>query len=203
MEKKSPDVSVQAPATAAPTVTRAVNAVAEPAPPSQSTTPVDGYVPKRRLARDHISIKATPVVDTTPEAVALDTDEGPDLASATKEVNQALLAREWTEYALARKREGKNSLHATLAAKAPTVSGPSAITFAIVNDVQEKYMRDEKPTLLSHLRRQLGDPALQLEVVKEAVVTKPRYTKLDRFNLMAEKNPALLKLRQELDLDLG
>ncbi len=203
VEKKSPDVTVQATAVAPPTPTRAVQAVAEQASPNASPAPVDGYVPKRRLARDHISIKATPVAEPVPEAVALDTDEGPDLTSATKEVNMALLVREWTEYALARKREGKNSLHATLAAKAPTVSGPSAITFAIVNDVQEKYMRDEKPTLLSHLRRQLGDPALQLEVVKEAVVTKPRYTKQDRFNLMAEKNPALLKLREELDLDLG
>ena len=118
-------------------------------------------------------------------------------------MNPSLLARVWSNYALAKKQEGKNSLHATLSAKEPVVVGPSAISFAIVNSVQENYMREEKPALLGHLRRELADPALQLEVVKEEVVTKPRYTKQDRFNLMAEKYPALLKLKETLDLDLG
>jgi hypothetical protein len=42
-----------------------------------------------------------------------------------------------------------------------------------------------------------------LDVVKETITVKPRATAQDRFKLMAEKNPALLLLRQELDLDLG
>ena len=76
------------------------------------------------------------------------------------------------------------------------------MSFAIVNDVQEKYLREEKPVLLAHLRRELNDPVLQLEVVKETVVVRPRYTKLDKFTIMAERNPALLKLKADLDLDL-
>ena len=83
------------------------------------------------------------------------------------------------------------------------MAGIGRITFAIVNDVQENYLRDEKPELLGHLRRALGDPALDLEVVKEEVVVRPRYTNLDKFKLMAEQNPALLKLNELLDLDLG
>ncbi len=203
-EKKSPDVSVapvQAPAMAkASSSAHPPPAGAAEPPPASS----DGYAPKRRLLRDHVSIKPVAPAQATPGGPApLDTDEGPALPTATKEVNPALLLRVWGEYALARKREGKNSLHATLAAHDPEVTGPSAIRFAIVNEVQEKYMREEKPTLLSHLRRELADPALQLEVMKQEVVVKPRYTKLDRFNLMAERNPSLLRLREELDLDLG
>ncbi|MBK9176502.1 MAG: DNA polymerase III subunit gamma/tau [Flavobacteriales bacterium] len=204
-EKKSPDLSK--PPVAKPLAAHPEEAT--PIPPAVLAEPKsgaggDGYTPKRRLVRDHVSIK--PVAPATPslgDVAALDTDEGPALPTATKEVNLALLARLWSDYALAKKREGKNSLHATLAAGEPEATGPSAIRFAIVNDVQEKYMREEKPVLLSHLRRELADPALQLEVIKEQVVVKPRYTKQDRFNLMAEKNPALLKLRDELDLDLG
>ena len=155
--------------------------------------------------REQVSIKPVAAAPATPAAptAAIDTDEGPALALATKAVNPALLTRVWSAYAAARKAEGKNSLHATLSAHEPVVLGPSIVSFSIVNDVQEKYMREEKPTLLSHLRRELADPALQLEVKKEEVVTRPRYTKLDKFTLMAEKNPALLKLREELDLDLG
>jgi len=64
-------------------------------------------------------------------------------------------------------------------------------------------MRTEKPELLGYLRRQMGDMALEMEVIKEKIVTKPRYTTLDKFKLMAEKNPALFLLQKELDLDLG
>lgn len=213
-EKKSPDVSPTAPppsvrpATAsadAPEAPPRLAAEPKPEPLARPAAQGDGYAPKRRLVRDHISINPAPSADE-PAAVAAapaDTDEGPPLPSATKAVNPALLLRVWGEYAQARKAEGKNSLHATLAAHEPEAVGPSAIRFTIVNEVQEKYMREEKPALLSHLRRALADPVLQLDVVKQQVAVKPRYTKLDRFNLMAEKNPALLKLREELDLDLG
>ena len=203
-EKKSPDLSVtplatapaSAPAPTAPTLSLA----AEPKPVGD-----EGYTPKRRLVREQVSIKPVAAAPATPAAptAAIDTDEGPALALATKAVNPALLTRVWSAYAAARKAEGKNSLHATLSAHEPVVLGPSIVSFSIVNDVQEKYLREEKPALLSHLRRELADPALQLEVKKEEVVTRPRYTKLDKFTLMAEKNPALLKLREELDLDLG
>lgn len=191
-EKKSPDVAVAPPTPVAPAATTA----------AMVSSPAESYVPKRRALPGQVSITAKPA-SAAPEVSTLDTDEGPDLASAKKDVNPSLLARVWSNYALTKKQEGKNSLHATLSAKEPMVVGPSAISFAIVNTVQENYMREEKPILLGHLRRELADPALQLEVIKEEAVTKPRYTKQDRFNLMAEKNPALLKLREALDLDLG
>jgi DNA polymerase-3 subunit gamma/tau len=115
-----------------------------------------------------------------------------------------LLLKVWNDYAQARKAEGKNSLHATLTAREPQITGARSISFTIVNDVQEKYMREEKPTLLGHLRRELDQPGMDLTVEK-AVITdlRPRYTLRDRYMIMAERNPALLTLRDELDLDLG
>ncbi|HRD53832.1 MAG TPA: DNA polymerase III subunit gamma/tau [Flavobacteriales bacterium] len=202
-EKKSPDVSAPpVPPAARPVTPPTAPAQASPAAVAEPAPSAEAYTPKRRLVRDHVSIKPVAAAPIQEAAVA-DTDEGPALPSATKEVNAALLARVWSEYAAARKREGKNSLHATLAAHEPVAAGPSLVSFAIVNDVQEKYLREEKPVLLAHLRRELNDPVLQLDVVKETVVTRPRYTKIDKFTLMAERNPALLKLREELDLDLS
>ncbi len=204
-EKKSPDRTLSTPAAVHNTTAEPQAAPSSPAPapinvPSAAATAT--YVPKRRLA-NQVSIKPeAPVVVVEQAVPAIDTDAGPALPSAPKEVNPSLLRNLWSEYALAKKRDGKNSLHATLAAREPMVAGPSAISFAIVNDVQEKYLREEKPELLGHLRRQLGDPGLELEVIKEIVVMKPRYTPLDKFKLMAEKNPALLTLRDEVDLDL-
>jgi DNA polymerase-3 subunit gamma/tau len=123
---------------------------------------------------------------------------------AVGELNQALLLKTWNAYAKARKKEGKSSLHATLVANSPSIAGPRAITFAIGNVVQENYMREEKPALLGYLQREMGISGLELQVlIQEIKDLRPRYTPKDRFNIMAEKNPELQKLRQDLDLDLG
>lgn len=233
-QKKSPDVAYTAPKVmgtpsaavserlpeASPAVTSTVtearnvpptpqpvqNTAASSVAPSETATAV-APAPTRRLAGS-ISIKAglerpvQPVVSLSVDSPGLE----PELSGDTpaRPINPSLLQKVWNDYALARKREGKNSLHATLSAREPVISGERLVTFSIVNDVQEKYMREEKPTLLGHLRRELDLPSLDL-LVEKAVITdlRPRYTLRDRFMIMAERNPALLTLRDELDLDLG
>jgi DNA polymerase-3 subunit gamma/tau len=161
--------------------------------------------PLRRAAgavsiRQHLNAPATVAEPVLADQPGTQPGEGETLA---RELNPALLARTWSDYAKARKREGKSSLHATLAANSPVITGPQSISFTIVNTVQENYMREEKAQLLGHLRRQLGMPGLELQVVKQEITDlRPRYTPKDRFAIMAEKNPALLKLREGLDLDL-
>ncbi len=208
-EKKSPDGSLAAPTAPVAPKFSAPQPAPEAAPkPAPAAAPVgSGGTPVRRLAGS-ISIKQQ-MQPLTMAAEPSPMSDAPGLEPVTgearsKPVNASLLSRLWNDYALARKREGKNSLHATLSAREPVIAGESALTFAIVNEVQEKYMREEKPALLGHLRRELNDPLLELSVVKEEVKDlRPRYTTRDRFNILAEKNPALLKLREALDLDLG
>jgi DNA polymerase-3 subunit gamma/tau len=222
LEKKSPDVaSAPTPAPVrtppptdpapparsavapAPSVTRdePLPAAATGAPTTATTAPS----PTRRLAGS-ISIKAG-LERAATAALSVDVP-GPEPVGApdapVRPINASLLLKVWNDYAQARKAEGKNSLHATLTAREPQITGARSISFTIVNDVQEKYMREEKPTLLGHLRRELDQPGMDLTVEK-AVITdlRPRYTLRDRYMIMAERNPALLTLRDELDLDLG
>ncbi|MFZ1332466.1 MAG: DNA polymerase III subunit gamma/tau, partial [Flavobacteriales bacterium] len=177
----------------------------EIAPIAASSPRSDNYVPKRRLA-GQVSIKSSmeAVAENEPITEApVDTELGSDALLSKKEVNPSLLQKAWRDYTAKIKNEGKISVASTLAGREPQVAGISKITFAVVNKVQENYMRTEKPELLGYLRRQMGDMALEMEVIKEKIVTKPRYTTLDKFKLMAEKNPALILLQKELDLDLG
>lgn len=225
-EKKSPDVTVSAHPDAskaasipmpAPNVaggmlkgaTAATSFFPErPAPAERPQPPVlekEAYVPKRRLMVEQVSIN-TPAASSAivPVADHLDQEgEGPIAAISTREVNESLLLRAWEEFAAQKKKEGKSSLFATLTDRTPKAAGLGRVSFSIVNQVQENYLRDQKPELLGHLRRALGDPGLELEVIKEEVKVRPRYTNLDRFNTMAERNPALRVLRDSLDLDLG
>ena len=214
-EKKSPDVTVR-PSTVAPApsvaplpqrtmpATHAVPARADSAATSP-TNAGDGYVPKRRLA-GQVSIKASAEEAPAQHATTVadqPVDRPGSMPASSKEVNPVLLLKIWNDYANKQKAKGRSSLHATLVAREPMVASPGVISFAIVNEVQENYLRGEKPELLGYLRRELGDLGLELEVVKEEVKLKPRYTAQDRFNLMAEKNPALHVLRESLGLDLG
>ncbi|MCB0792707.1 MAG: DNA polymerase III subunit gamma/tau [Flavobacteriales bacterium] len=197
-EKKSPDVIVPA------------ALVAEPAPEVPRTEPQRtgeerSSAPIRRLA-GAASLKE--LARRPGEVIAA--NDGPLPASAPhvrpepRPVNESLLRKVWQDFALARKREGQNSLHATLVAHEPVVVGLSSIRFRIVNEVQEKYLREVGIELLEHLRNALDDRALDLKVEKEEVTDlRPRYTPMDRFKIMAEQNPALLKLKEDLDLDLG
>ncbi len=223
-EKKSPDGRLAPPAPSAVVVTEAYPAAGLP-PASSAEAPHEGAAPApaltlvpapdstpapaRRIVRGGVTIKEQMEKPLSMAAEPTPMTDTPGLEpvqaeGVVKPINYNLLMQVWNAYALARKREGKNSLHATLTAKEPIIAGPSALTFAIVNEVQEKYMREEKPMLVGHLRRELADPLLELHVTKEVITNlRPRYTAKDRFNIMAEKNPALLKLREALDLDLG
>jgi|688.fasta_scaffold116927_2 DNA polymerase-3 subunit gamma/tau len=222
LEKKSPDVAsaptpapVRTPpptdpapparsaAVPAPSVTRdePLPAAATGAPTTATTAPS----PTRRLAGS-ISIKAG-LERAATAALSVDVPGtepvgAPD--APVRPINASLLLKVWNDYAQARKAEGKNSLHATLTAREPQITGARSISFTIVNDVQEQYMREEKPTLLGHLRRELDQPGMDLTVEKALITDlRPRYTLRDRYMIMAERNPALLTLRDELDLDLG
>lgn len=204
LEKKSPDVTVAAePAPdKAPTATPPAT---PPAPPGAAAAPTQR--PVRRVAGS-VSIREHLAPPPEPKAAPLADQPGEQPASAAAgpatALNQALLLKAWADHAQLLKQQGKSSMHATLTANKPEITGAHEVSFTIVNTVQENYMRDEKAALLGHLRSQLGDPALNLIIVKqESATPKRRYTPKDRFQIMAEKNPALFKLREDLDLDLG
>lgn len=182
-------------------------AIATPVP--QSGLSDDPPAPARRAAGGfsikQFTAKAAPNTTLATEDATVATEPAASADSAPlMPISEALLRRVWKEYAVRKKRDGRDSLHATLVAREPALKGPRVIAFAIVNEVQEKYLRDERPELLAHLRRELGDPGLDLAIEKQEVADlRPRYTPKDRFAIMVERNPALLKLKEELGLDLG
>ena len=211
-EKKKPD-AVVAPAAREDRSTVAEDLAAVPPPRTASTAKENALIPKaagperpgRRVTggisiREHLSPAVEPEDDRRLADVP---GNEPERDINERDINPSLLLKTWNDYALARKREGKNSLHATLTAYKPKITGQRTVSLTIVNDVQENYMREEKPTLLGHLRREMDMPLLELTVVKaEAKDLRPRYTPRDKFNIMVEKNPALMKLRDELDLEI-
>ncbi len=104
-----------------------------------------------------------------------------------------MLEKSWRDYALNQKKSGQDQRASTLMANEPESRSVQARSSSstIVNKVQENYMRTRSRAYLAHLRRELGDPGLELEVNK-AEVRETTLHGMDNSELMAEKNPALL-----------
>jgi DNA polymerase-3 subunit gamma/tau len=79
----------------------------------------------------------------------------------------------------------------------------TVIRINLDNTLQVGYLTDLKPDLMGYLREQLQNSQIQLEhTVTLQEVKKMIYSSQDKFNFMAEKNPALLELRKVLNLEV-
>ena len=80
-----------------------------------------------------------------------------------------------------------------------------AITFEVVveNDIAAKEFTDLIPTLQSYLRKRLKNSKATMTVRVSAPTEKVRaYSRVEKFQLMAQKNNALLQLKDEFGLEL-
>lgn len=79
------------------------------------------------------------------------------------------------------------------------------ITFEVVvdNEMAQKSMQKLIPQIEDHLHNQLHNKKIRMTVrISEANEVVKAYSHRERFQMMGQKNPNLLKLREELDLEL-
>jgi DNA polymerase-3 subunit gamma/tau len=116
---------------------------------------------------------------------------------------QAELNIAWKQYALRLKANGKDSFYSTLTKKDPVLRDDYTIEMTLLNAVQERDLDREKVDLLDFLRSELNNFSIQLEAeIQEIQEDKSLYTSSEKFKHMAQKNPSLLKLKEQLNLDV-
>ena len=75
---------------------------------------------------------------------------------------------------------------------------------AVDNNIVEKYMLQLAPQIENHLRERLHNRKIQMTVRISRADEKVRaYSHVEKFQVMSKKNPALLKLKEELGLELS
>jgi DNA polymerase III subunit gamma/tau len=79
----------------------------------------------------------------------------------------------------------------------------TAFTFKLANKVKFDIFYELRQDLLDFLRKKLENGTITAEAIIRAEQTKakPR-TEQEKFESMANKNPAIWKLKEALDLDL-
>ena len=119
-----------------------------------------------------------------------------------EEFTQDALELAWDNMARSVELKGKYNLFTTLGFRKPKKITNSLIEFTVDNLVQQEGIDNEKIELLGHLRKELRNFSLQLQVKTTAsdAERKP-YTTSDKFKEMAKKNPSLITLKQKFDLD--
>lgn len=79
-------------------------------------------------------------------------------------------------------------------------------TFEVVADNEQvkTYMLQIAPRIEAHMRQQLHNRKITMSVrVAEAAERKRAYSKPEQFQMMSQKNPNLLKLKEAFGLELA
>ncbi len=99
--------------------------------------------------------------------------------------------------------EKNKHLYSTLKKYKPQKSADYNISFQVDNAVQEQEIIEFKSDLLPKLRKSLNNFHLHLNIkVTEQSAGQKAYTSQEKFAQMAEKNPELKNLKDQLGLEI-
>ena len=86
----------------------------------------------------------------------------------------------------------------------PKLLNNTTFEIGVDNGMVEKYMQQLLPSIQQHLRENLHNRKITMTIrVLEAQEVIRAYSPAERFQLMSQKNPKLLKLKEVFGLELG
>jgi len=158
--------------------------------------PVTKKPEKSKAIPGTISIKNHKAVEEVKDEVEEDFTNKP-----ADEFTQEQIETLWKE--VAEKNKSDKNLFSTLTKHKPLKKENFVIEYVVDNKIQKKEIEDRLMEIMPILREKLNNYQIQLSIV---VTEQPKngkpYTPQDKFKQMAEKNPALLKLKDQLDLEI-
>jgi len=108
----------------------------------------------------------------------------------------------WDEFADKLKNESPH-LYSTLKGSRPVLQPDWKIEFNLANKVLEDELNSKKTEMMEFLRFRLNNYKIHLQTsIADNQKTMKPYTDKEKFDMLAEKNPALRTLREELDLEI-
>ncbi len=159
--------------------------------------PPEEFTHKKVIAAGGVSIKELKKSLESKNQVAEESLQKGPLNSFT--TDQMMLI--WDEY-LASIKNNKKNLFSILNRCKPTLKNESNIEIFVENKVAEYEIISHKEFLVPFLRKKLENVEIDLIVtLNQEKLEKKAYTDQEKFKTMAEKNPHLHTLKQELHLD--
>ena len=171
--------------------------VPEPAPSPVKTVKTGKSIPGT------ISIKASPAkAGNGKEKDLLQAEQSGEPYRPMSPFSQEQLETAWDEFSETLHQDLPH-IYSTLKKYKPVLKDDFQVEFCVDNKVMDEELHQKRNELLEHLWKKLNNWGIGLQTVIPAIPrgTRP-YTNREKFNRMAEKNPSLLDLREQLDLDI-
>ncbi|CCH51107.1 DNA polymerase III subunit gamma/tau [Fibrisoma limi BUZ 3] len=173
---------------------------AQPAVASTTKNPLPPRpLPPTSRLRTTVSLTATPTAGSanTDQAVAVVAPTRPDKPFIFEQLKAC-----WDSFAQQRQRQTGSMSEQLVLNRDLRLEG-TAIHLTLDNRLQVDILTELKPDLLACLRDTLQNSQITIEHEVVVIETKKLiYSPLDKFNYMAEKNPALHELRKALGLEV-
>lgn len=151
--------------------------------------------------KTHFSLQESGSVSQTKSAVVSE-NENSISQEADVELTEEIALNGVKQFADQKLQNGNRQLYATFTSSKISFNNPT-ILIELNNEVQREMLTTIKQDMLDELRIILKNKQTQLEIkVMETVENLKAYKPLDKFKLMAEKNPMLLELKKRFDLDI-
>lgn len=170
----------------------------EPTTPSPAPTPAPKPTSLGTKLPGTFSIKA----GVRPETAAPDEENEDEQQRAATPFTDEQLQEHWTAFAHKLKTDFPH-LSTTLSSRTPRLAVGWTIEFEVDNRILEDELNQKRGDLIEFLRSSLNNCEISLKTrIQENHVEMKPYTDKEKFEKMAEKNPVLNKLREQLDLDI-
>lgn len=187
---------------AAPTNGVAPNGTATNGVTSAAAPPKPQVVPPTRPATSRL--RSTVALTSGPAQATAELDENQTAAPVRvdKPFSFDQLQATWSQFAQLRRKQNDSASEQLILNRDLTLDG-TTVRIVLDNTLQVGYLTELKPDLLGYLRDQLQNGQIQLEhEVRQQDVKKMIYSPQDKYNYLAEKNPALHELRKALNLEV-
>lgn len=166
-----------------------------PLPPMPVVPKVNTSV---QVGMGRISIKDHAVI-AQPKAAESDPDYS---AYPRNSFTSTQLMEAWNAYVESHSKES-NNYYITLSKRKPRIENGNLLVLELDNKIQEDAVLEHKKEILDFLRNRLQNFGIELECQVIQVTTEQKaYTNTDKFKKMAGVNPAILKLKEDFDLEV-
>jgi DNA polymerase-3 subunit gamma/tau len=209
-EKKNSSIEVTTPAKTQQTTTGNVTSTpiksTQPTGTHTQTKPVASAIPSFSL-KDALKSDAKPEKKQDTEKQDLNRVQEPSIPAnttqQTSDFTQEQLEVAWLAFTETLKIKNPR-LFSTLAAQPPVLKENFIIELSLSNQLQIDEILKIKFELVNFLRNELLNNKIELSTnLSETQQSQRFYTDKEKFDHMAQKNPNLLKFKQQFGLDFG
>lgn len=218
-KKSEPVIAVKIPVN--PVARQPVISVDKPemAPPQKAITESvvkEPEIPKLKKEDLKPAIQATPKAGTVsrrtisiadglkPKAAVVDSASSPEATMGERDFSADELYLAWNDFAATLQSDGRFTLHTALTKRKPELNSNYSVHFSLDNGAVEKDVNEIKQELLTYIRKRLNNGKITLVTTIDRDLSKGKtpYTPKEKFEHMAVKNPALLQLKKQMDLEI-